>query len=98
MRQFRVQVQDEAAEDLIEIWAEIAVHNPLAADKYLGKLDGRIDSLYLMPERGVPRDNLLPGLRMLAEGNHMIYYRVSNKRVEIMRVIHGSQDTTRLFS
>jgi toxin ParE1/3/4 len=94
---FRVQVNAEALEDLIAIWAGIAVHNPLAADQYLRLLDQRIDSLYEMPDRGAPREDLQPGLRMLVQGNYLIFYRVADGGVEILRVLHGAMDLTQAF-
>ncbi len=97
MRLFRVEVSVEAAEDLIMIWESIGAHNPDAADRYLHKIDDRIDSLVEMPARGVPRDDLSAGLRMLVEGNHLIFYRIENDHVKITRVLHGSQDIARVI-
>jgi toxin ParE1/3/4 len=94
---FRVQIQKVAAEDLIGIWETIAVQNPPAADKLLRKLDQRIDSLFDMPERGVPRDDLSPGVRILIEGKYLIFYRVQNSKVVVLRVIHGAKDLSKQF-
>lgn len=95
---FRVQVNVEAEEDLIRIWAEIAEHNEVAADKYLKILNDRIESLFEFPDRGKPRDDLIVGVRMLVEGKYLIFYRVENLRVEILRVIHGRRDLTSIFA
>jgi toxin ParE1/3/4 len=94
---FRVQVNVQAEDDLIDIWASIAVHNPAAADKYVKLLGRKIDSLFEMPERGKPRHDLQPNVRMLVEGNYLIFYRVVANRVEVLRVIHGSRDLTKIF-
>jgi toxin ParE1/3/4 len=95
---FRVQVNIEAEEDLINIWASIAIHNPIAADKYVRLLGLRIDSLFEMPERGAMRDDVQKGLRMLVEGKYLIFYRVFEGCVEVLRVIHGSRDLTKIFN
>jgi toxin ParE1/3/4 len=95
---FRVQVNIEAEEDLIDIWSDIAEHNPIAADKYVKRLGDRIDSLFDMPERGSKRDDLQAALRMLVEGNYLIFYRVTERNVEVVRVIHGSRDISKIFS
>ncbi len=95
---FLVQVNIEAEEDLIDVWASIAVHNPVAADKYVRLLGLRIDSLFEMPERGAMRDDVQKGMRMLVEGKHLIFYRVLEGRVEVVRVIHGSRDLTKIFN
>jgi toxin ParE1/3/4 len=98
MISFLVQVNIEAEEDLIDIWANIATQNPVAADKYLRLLGMRIDSLFEMPERGAMRDDVKKGMRMLVEGKYLIFYRVYKSRVEVLRVIHGSRDLTKIFS
>ncbi len=95
---FRVQVNVEAEEDLIGIWTDIAQHNSVAAEKYLRLFGQKIDSLYEMPERGQMRDDLLTGIRMLVEGKYLIFYRVIGARVEVLRVIQGSRDLTKIFS
>lgn len=51
-----------------------------------------------MPDRGSPRDDLQQGLRMLVQGKHLIFYQVVESRVEVLRVLHGSMDLTRVFS
>jgi toxin ParE1/3/4 len=98
MRRFRVHVKVEAAEDLIAIWRDIAVHNPVAATTHLYRLDDRIDSLFEMPNRGPRRDDLSPGLRMLVEKKHLIFYRVIEGEVFVERVLHGSRDLGQFFN
>ncbi len=95
---FRVQVKAEAEEDLIEIWGDIAQHNPIAADNYLKLLGDNIDSLFDMPERGSLRDDLLPNVRVLVEGKYLIFYRVNGKAVEVLRVLHGARDLSQIFN
>jgi toxin ParE1/3/4 len=94
---FEVQVNVEAEEDLIRIWDNIAEHNEKAADELLTNLGEKIDSLFEMPERGVPRDDLMAGVRMLVEAKYLIIHRIKNRRVEVLRVLHGSRDLTSIF-
>jgi plasmid stabilization system protein ParE len=61
MMSFLVQVNIEAEEDLIDIWASISVHNSVVADKFVRVLGLRIDSLFEMPERGAMRDDVKKG-------------------------------------
>jgi toxin ParE1/3/4 len=77
---------------------DIVYDNIVAADKFISKIDARVLSLSKFPERGVLRDDLKKGLRMLAEGKYLIFYRVHARRVEIIHVTHGAQDLTRHFS
>jgi toxin ParE1/3/4 len=44
------------------------------------------------------RDDVQKGMRMLVEGKHLIFYRVLEGRVEVVRVIHGSRDLTKIFN
>ena len=38
-----------------------------------------------------------PGLRSIPEGCYVIFYRSSPENILIIRVLHGSQDTSRAF-
>jgi toxin ParE1/3/4 len=55
-------------------------------------------SLLDFPDRGAPRSELGEGLRMLVEGKYLIFYRVVESEVAVVRVLHGSQDRTKAFS
>ncbi len=94
---FRVQVNVEAEEDLIEIWEDIATHNVAAADRNVRLLGEKIDTLADMPDRGKMRDDLGAGIRMLVEGKYLIFYRVGETQVEILRVIHGARDLSQIL-
>jgi toxin ParE1/3/4 len=98
LKRYPIIKSGEAAEDLIEIWAAISAKNPPAADSYLHRLQRRMDVLETMPERGVPRYDLLPALRMLVEGNYLIFYRFDGTKVDILRVLHGARDLTNFFA
>lgn len=40
---------------------------------------------------------MLPGMRLFALGNYVIFYRSGADEVEIVRVIHGARDWRRIF-
>lgn len=43
-------------------------------------------------------DILHPGLRFLPEGNYLIFYRLREEHLEVVRILHGARDiTTELF-
>jgi len=46
------------------------------------------------PERYVLREDLAAGLRALQVQGYLIFYRVEEERVLILRVIHGARDIT----
>ncbi len=94
---FRVILRPQAKRDLRKIWLKIARENLSAADRFLAKIDGRVLSLTEFPERGAVRNDVSDGLRMLIEGNYLIFYRTKTRNVEILRVVYGSRDLTKLF-
>jgi toxin ParE1/3/4 len=46
---------------------------------------------------GRPRDELTPGLRSVLVHPHVIFYRVADERVEIVRVLHQRRDLEAIF-
>ncbi len=95
---YRVVVLPRAKRDIYKIWFDISLQNLVAADKILDRFDRRVLSLTDFPDRGSPRDDLRKGLRMLVEGNYLIFYRVRGISVEIIRVVHGAMDLPKLFN
>lgn len=93
-------VSDRAHSDLAEIWEYIAERNPTAADKLLGKIERIFDLLAAQPRCGEQREELTAELRSFPVGRYVVYYIPvddENYTVEIVRVIHGSRDASRLF-
>ena len=96
MRRYEIVVSPAAAKDLEDIWLYIAQENPIAASRVLQKLNQRIVSLQQMPERAQPRPDVATSARCLVEGNYLVLYEVFAGRVEIVRVVHGSIDLSKL--
>lgn len=88
----QLRVTHDAERDLDEIWLYIARDNIAAADRLLDELTSRFRLLASSPRAGRLRDDLRPGLRSLAVGNYVIFYRLGKSRVRILRVIHGARD------
>ena len=81
-----------AKEDLFEIWEFIADHDEVAADRYIDHLRDRASELLHFPELGRARDEIHPGLRSLLARNHLIFYRLEDEEVQVLRILHGSMD------
>jgi len=62
------------------------------SDRYLSSLKERIWSLLDHPLIGSERPELLTGIRSLPIDSHVLFYRVTASRVEVIRVLHGRQD------
>ncbi|HVW57049.1 MAG TPA: type II toxin-antitoxin system RelE/ParE family toxin [Rhizobiaceae bacterium] len=81
-----------AEEDLIQIWSYLAQQNPRAADQLLDRLQQRWELLATQPRSGVARDDIGSGIRYVATGEYITFYRPGSDGLEIMRVIHGRRD------
>ena len=81
-----------AKEDLLEIWEYIAVHDEMAADRYVDNLRHRAMELLDYPELGRARDEIQPGIRSLLSRNHLLFYRIQPNEIQILRTLHGSMD------
>ena len=90
-------ISDDAEQDLIDIWNYIAEDNPVNATRFLRKLAGKYHWLTENHEAGVNRDNLLPGLSSFPFAKYMLYYRVKNDTLELIRVLHGTRDLSLIF-
>ena len=95
-KKFRVQISVKAKQDLIGIWHSIAEQSALRADRFLQKLDSRIDSLVEFPDRGTDRTEVAKNARVLVEGKYLIFYRKTSKDVEVLRVVYGGMDLSSL--
>jgi toxin ParE1/3/4 len=93
----RFRVTRMAERDLDEIWSYIARDNVDAANHLVDALAERFSLISQAPKIGRNRNNLRPGLRSHAVDNYVIYYQISDYRVEILHVIHGARDPQRVF-
>jgi len=59
---------------------------------YLAQLEKRLEWLATNPELGKKRDEVKEGYRSYPEGRHIIFYRISKSGIEIIGVIHQSED------
>lgn len=90
-------ISDEATADLADIWAYISRDSPDAADSFVDRLWHRCGQLAEMPGIGRRRDELLPGLRSMPEGRHLIFYRLRPGQVEIVRILSAYRDVESLL-
>ena len=90
-------ISDDAEQDLTDIWKYIAEDNPVNATRFLRKLAEKYHWLTENSQAGVNRNNLLSGLRSFPYAKYMLYYRVKNDTLELVRVLHGSRDLGLVF-
>lgn len=95
MRQLRI--TPAAEDDLFSIWAYIAKDSPGAADRFLRRLNDRMQRLPQAPFVGERQDQYRAGLRSIVEGSYVIFYEVNANKVSIYRVLHGARDLKAIF-
>ena len=94
----RVALRHAAREDLIESYLFIGCDSPDAAERFLQAAEESCDALADMPEIGhrwESEDQRLQDVRVWhVKGfeNWLIFYRVTEHDVDILRVIHGARD------
>ena len=64
-------------------------------ESYLATIKKQFWLLTQQPLMGTERPELLPAARSLPIEGHTLFYRVTENRVEIIRVLHGRQDPQR---
>ena len=88
-----VAISAAARIDLDDIWFHIATDSPTNADRFLDRLvEVATCTLAVAPLSGREREELGEGLRSLPVENYLIFYRVQDGAVEVLRVIHGARD------
>ena len=66
--------------------------------KYLGLLEQRLEWLANNPALGKERDEVEKGYISFPEGRHIIFYRIAESGVEVMSIIHQSEDIDAHFN
>ncbi len=90
-------VTKQARRDLLQIWNYIADDNDDAADRFISRLTTHFRKLGRNPYLGRSREELRRGYRSFPVGQYVIFYRLSEQRIEIMHVLHGKRDLDAFF-
>jgi toxin ParE1/3/4 len=93
----RLILSNQAMADLTDIWQYVAADNPEAADRFVDNIYETCQGLIAHPEMGRRRDELLPQLRSLPVKRYVIFYRVREAKIEIVRVLSAYRDLGSLF-
>jgi len=82
-----------AQDDLDGIYDHIEPENPRRAFSFVADIRKRCRSLCEYPELGPARSDIRPGLRMYPMlGRIVVFYRVTETAIVIVRVFSGGQD------
>jgi toxin ParE1/3/4 len=96
----RVVRRPRARQDLIEIWRYIADDSgEPRADRYLRRLNDVVSYLAQQPLMGRQRSEIPEErIRSFPVESHVLFYIALEDGIELVRVIHGSQDLERAWA
>ncbi len=97
MKRLLLVISDRAMLDLIDIWTYIAEKNTENADSFIDKLYEKCELLVSSPHIGKKRDELGFGIRSFAVGRYILFYRIQNESIEIVRILNGYRDIDSFF-
>ena len=86
-----------ATQDLKEIVNYFTVNNIEAGEQFFQKFDRRCEQLINFPSMGRSYAEIRPDLRGLPFDGYIIFYRVLDDGVEILRVINARRDLPSIF-
>jgi len=94
VKQRQVKISEAANLDLIDLYDWIAnAAGPDTAISYIERLESYCIGFDLASERGTPRDDVRPGLRVVGfERRVTIAFMVEENRVVILRIFYGGRD------
>ncbi len=98
----RVRLTPAARQDMRDIQTYISknLQNPIAASSVTGRITRTLQILVQHGEAGVSlqaKTGYPSDLRVLASGDHLIFYRFQAPDVSVARILNGRQDYLRIL-
>ena len=93
----RLIIAADARKDLSDIWDYIATDSVEAADALYDECLRQFELFVAMPEMGKRQDELSPSLRSFPVRRYLVFYRVENEELTIIRVLHSARDIPTFF-
>lgn len=92
----RLELTEEADADLRSLLEyTLANWGGEQRDHYAERIMGAIRELLSHPQLGSVRDDISPGLRNRRAGQHVIFYRVFEQSIRVIRILHVKTDPSR---
>ena len=92
----RYVLSPRAQADIGDIWTyTVKRWNVDQAERYVRLIQTEIDVLASDPLRGRACDEIRPGYRKGYAGSHLIFYRVEDHRIDVVRILHQHMDYER---
>ena len=86
-----------ATEDLKDFANYFATNNVEAGEQFFNKFDRRCEQLINFPNMGRSYAEFRPNLRGLPLDRYIIFYRVFDSGIEILRVLNARRDLPSIF-
>jgi toxin ParE1/3/4 len=94
----RYVLSPRAEADLDEIWDYTARHwGAGQAERYVRPTGAVIQALAAAPHRGKICDHIREGYRKHPAGSHVIFYRLLDGGIDVVRILHNRVDFDRHF-
>lgn len=85
-------ISPDAIRDLREIADYYAVHNVEAGERILKEFNKKCSYLIQFPMMGRSYEAVRPGLRAVPMGDYLLFYRILEPGLEVVRVMRGDRD------
>ncbi len=89
---------DPAQADLGDIWMFLADQSEALAHRTVNAILKELTILEMTPMLGRSREEFGRGLRSILYKQYVVFYRVQNDTIAIIRVLHGSRDLEAEFN
>lgn len=93
----RVLRTTQAHEDLLEVWLHVARDSLERADRLIDAIERRCQLVAEFPEMGRSREELMAEVRSTVVRPYVVFYRVVEDGIEVLRVVHGARDISRML-
>jgi toxin ParE1/3/4 len=92
----KVRYTRRARADLLEIWEWIASEKPATADRVYDAIEKRCNTLRQNSQLGRPRPEIAEGARSLVIERWIVFYRIVEDGVQIVRIVDGARDLSKV--
>ena len=82
--------------DMLRIWRWIRHDDRRAADRMLARISEAFQLIVDFPESGAPRPELGRAVRIVPVDSYLVVYRVDERGLLVLRVVHGAMDLTQV--
>lgn len=102
MNKYNIEYSKETKQDLIDIkkYIKYNLQEPNIAKKLITKIKTEIDKLIETPEiYSIIDDDFIKKLqiRKIIVDNYIVFYRINNKKIQIVRILYGRRNWINLL-